>query len=91
MRVKFRGKTYSVTYRKTLPNRDEVGVIVNKGPAVRRIGILQSLSGLERLDTEIHEALHACLWDLDEHAVNESASDIARFLWRLGYRLPEPD
>ena len=38
------------------------------------------------LDTIIHESLHACIWDLDEEAVHESAKDIARILWRLGWR-----
>jgi hypothetical protein len=38
------------------------------------------------LDTIIHESLHACCWDLDEEAVHESARDIARILWRLGWR-----
>jgi hypothetical protein len=34
----------------------------------------------------IHEAVHACLWDLDETAVEEIAMSIARFIWRLGWR-----
>jgi hypothetical protein len=37
------------------------------------------------LDTIIHEALHACT-ELDEDAVDESATSIARLLWRLGWR-----
>ena len=38
------------------------------------------------LEWFIHEALHACLWDLDETAIHETARDLARFLWRLSYR-----
>lgn len=38
------------------------------------------------LDTIIHESLHACLWDLGEESVQESAEDIARIIWRLGWR-----
>ena len=38
------------------------------------------------LDTVIHESLHACLRDVNEEAVNETATDIARLLWRLGWR-----
>ena len=41
---------------------------------------------LQDLDTCIHEALHACFWDLDEEAVDATAADIAAFLWRLGWR-----
>jgi len=36
-------------------------------------------------DTVLHEALHACT-ELDEEAVEETATDIARLLWRLGWR-----
>ena len=38
------------------------------------------------LETAIHEALHACSWSTNEEKVGETAYDIARFLWRLGYR-----
>ena len=38
------------------------------------------------LNTTIHEALHACDWDKTEKKVNNTATDIANFLWRLGYR-----
>jgi len=39
------------------------------------------------LETAIHEALHACDWAAHENKVEMTAKDIARFLWRLGYRL----
>lgn len=38
------------------------------------------------LDVLIHESLHACFWDMDEEAITESATDIANFLWKLGWR-----
>ena len=44
------------------------------------------LKGLRKLEMFLHEPLHACLWDLDEEAVEETARDMARFLWRMGYR-----
>ena len=52
----------------------------------KEIRIRESLKGEDRLDTIIHEALHACLWELDDDFVDTIASDIARVLWRLGYR-----
>lgn len=55
----------------------------------KTIRVRPSLKGRVELDTHIHEMLHACLWDLDEEAVCESAEDIARALWRLGYRKTE--
>lgn len=39
------------------------------------------------LETAIHESLHACSWRAKEESVSITAKDIARFLWRLGYRL----
>jgi len=39
------------------------------------------------LETAIHESLHACRWTAREKTVEVTAKDIARFLWRLGYRL----
>ena len=38
------------------------------------------------LETVIHEALHACNWHASEEKVDVTARDVARFLWRLGYR-----
>lgn len=38
------------------------------------------------LEVAIHEALHACNWKAKEDKVEITAKDIARFLWRLGYR-----
>jgi len=34
----------------------------------------------------IHEALHACNWSKSEEVVDQTSRDIARFLWRLGFR-----
>ncbi|MCE5185012.1 MAG: hypothetical protein LLF76_02680 [Planctomycetaceae bacterium] len=39
------------------------------------------------LELLIHEALHACDFKDSEEKVSTSAQDIARFLWRVGYRL----
>ena len=47
--------------------------------------------GFARLDTIIHESMHACVPDLDEEAVDETSEDIAKLLWRLGYRGPDDD
>lgn len=38
------------------------------------------------LETVIHESLHACSWKSTEQKVEKTAKDIARFLWRLGFR-----
>lgn len=41
---------------------------------------------LEDLSATIHEGLHACFWDIEEDAVDDASQDIARLLWRLGWR-----
>lgn len=46
----------------------------------------RDLSKRVGLETAIHEALHACRWTAQEKTVTITAKDIARFLWRLGYR-----
>lgn len=48
--------------------------------------IERDLSKRVGLETAIHESLHACFWSMKEEKVGIVARDIARFLWRLGYR-----
>lgn len=52
----------------------------------KEIRIRKDLKGEALLDTLLHEAAHAADQSKDEEWVNEMASDIARMLWRLGYR-----
>lgn len=40
----------------------------------------------ELLNSLIHEGLHAVKWNLHEKTVRKMADDLAKFLWRLGYR-----
>lgn len=47
------------------------------------------LSGRIMLNTLIHESIHACDWNASETKVQQMATDISRFLWRLGYRQTE--
>lgn len=48
--------------------------------------IMRPLDTRAGLETAIHEALHACDWKAKENEVTDVARDIARFLWRLGWR-----
>lgn len=38
------------------------------------------------LETIIHEALHAECWAKTEEVIGRTAKEIARLLWRLGYK-----
>lgn len=55
-------------------------------PTIRIHADLKERKGLE---TAIHESLHACFWAKSEEKVEQTAKDVARFLWRLGFRLTE--
>jgi hypothetical protein len=81
MRCRLRGKYYTLKFAKLKPplmglcNWDE-----------KTISIADRLGGEIELDTIIHELLHACQPDLAEETVNQTATDLARVLFRLGYR-----
>jgi len=50
------------------------------------IRICTDLEKCKGLETAIHESLHACFWAKTEEKVSQTAKDVARFLWRLGFR-----
>ena len=52
----------------------------------RLIEVDHRIRGRLELDTLIHEMLHAVYPFLAEDPVNDSASEIASILWKLGYR-----
>lgn len=60
-----------------------------KKKAKPKILIDQRLAGRSRLEIEIHEALHACLPQTSEESITETAKDVARILWTLGYRIDD--
>lgn len=61
----------------------------SKPRATRKILIDSRLTGRSRLETEVHEALHACFPQVSEETITEAGADIARILWSLGYRIKE--
>lgn len=62
----------------------------NQNPtATRKILIDSRLAGRARLETEVHEALHACFPQVSEETITDAGADIARILWALGYRIKE--
>jgi hypothetical protein len=77
----FRGKTYHIATERLdgLADQDE--------DKQRWLFIFRDLRQKVGLETAIHEALHACDWKASEEDVTGTACDIARFLWRLGYRM----
>jgi hypothetical protein len=55
-------------------------------PAQKVILITPCKETKERLDTIVHETLHATKWGLTEEEVQRIANDITAVLWRAGYR-----
>ena len=55
----------------------------------RKILIDERLKNRPRLETIVHECLHALYPTVSEEHITESARDLARVLWSLGYREQE--
>jgi hypothetical protein len=87
MQVTIRGKRWELLFKK-LPGGD-VGQCQSPSSLNKKIIIDPSQSELDILGTTVHELMHAAYWDLDEEAIDSSSMDIARVLWRLGYRRNE--
>ena len=83
MRIRIRGRYFTMTFERLPATHD--GSCNYEG---REIKIRKTLRGERQLEVVIHELLHAAHWDLDESAVEETAEDLARVLWKLGYRSP---
>ena len=45
-----------------------------------------TLKAKPHLETAVHEALHACFPSATEDDIEQKGRDVARWLWRLGYR-----
>ncbi len=82
----FRGKRYRIDLVPPCKIANDFGRCSPPKSKGKSIQINKRNSNLEELDTYVHEAIHACTWDMDEEAVTEMGKDIAKFLWRLGYR-----
>ena len=82
MKTTLRGRLYDIIYMKAPPEFDgECGEIKPE------IFINRVLGDRPRLEAELHEMLHACMPDLNEEAIDDTARDISKFLWRRGYRM----
>jgi hypothetical protein len=83
MRCKLRGKYWSIVFEKL--HKSTLGLCDWSSRKIT-ISTARKVNGELQLDTIIHELLHACQPDLAEETVEETASDIARVLTKLGYR-----
>lgn len=82
--VTVRGKRWKLMF---IPLRGDADGTCDPPDATgKAIRINSSLNDERRLEVIIHELLHAGHWYISEEAVEETARDIARALWRIGYR-----
>lgn len=96
-RHSFCGKRYNITWEKPPKWPD------GKGNKFQPTGLCDSPDSLdptividpqlteeELLKTAIDEAIHACIWPLDNDFVDEMSESIGSLLWRMGFRLQKP-
>jgi len=78
----FAGRRFAVRDQRTLPQGDLGECDWEK----RTMAIPVDGDTLTDLDVTVHEAIHAAFPFIEEHYVEKGATDIARLLWRLGWR-----
>lgn len=88
MRLKILKRWWILEWVKGFKLKGECDAPTTNGKKIR---IKSEIKGELLLDTLIHEQLHAAAWDMSEEWVNDTATDIARNLWRLGYRRVSDD
>ena len=93
MKVRILGKNWNLQFvprlGKNEAGEDKAGDCDHPEAKNKSIRVLSGLRGEKRLDTIIHEFLHAADWTKDEEWVAASAHDLARILTRLGYKEDE--
>jgi hypothetical protein len=62
------------------------GCVDTNRSTIPTIMLMRDLGTRAGLETAIHEALHKLYPLMSEDRVDQSAHDMARFLWGLGYR-----
>ena len=86
MHIQIAGRRWRLTF---VPRSLRRGWFGKCESATRSITIESGHPQKQELDTLIHEMLHASLDPVDEQYVQQTATDIARVLWRLGWRKTE--
>jgi len=82
MKHTFRGKSYHLYESDTL----EGGECTDPNSPKREMTIPIEGEDVYDLEVIIHEALHACQYDICELAIREISHDIATLLWKLNWR-----
>jgi len=83
MRIRVLNRTWNLRFAPNLANRGDCDPPGKPGKEIR---VSSALRGEERLEVVVHELVHAAGWHIDEGFAERFAGDVARVLWRLGYR-----
>jgi len=84
MRVSILGRHWTLKFER-MP-KDTNGDCSDPNSPNKTIRVDHRLQGKDRLDTLLHEALHAADWHRDEDSVARFAEDFATIAYRLGFR-----
>ena len=77
----FRGQAFDVTF-----TEDVDGLCVKPNHPKGEVLLFTERPPKQFLESAIHEAMHAMNWSIPEDVILERAHELARWLWRLGYR-----
>lgn len=87
MKVKLAGKQYEIVFRRSIDACESRGQCDSPKLKNPKVYIQEGQTELDELDTLIHEMIHACSHEwLAEDWVNKTATDVARALYKLGWR-----
>jgi hypothetical protein len=86
MIVQILGRRYKMQFVNKIDDNGTRGFCDKPTAKNKKIVIEKGMPPQEELEVTIHELLHAADWHKDEEWVEEVGKDIARILYRLGYR-----
>lgn len=77
----FRGRRYRIKFHHRF-DQDAMGLCEHPNALNKTIHIRPNLPVKEMVETMIDEGIHACIWELDNQVVDETSTDLTRFLMR---------
>ena len=83
MIVRILGRRWRLVFDRLRDSRGDCDSPTTPSKSIR---IDSRLRGERELEVILHECRHAADWGQSEEYVTEEARDVARILWRLGYR-----
>jgi len=84
MRLTIGGRYYRLKWVDEIDGGKTFGECDPPDSKEKEIRIVRTLRGEKRVETIIHECLHACHWDMDENWVSSSTQEIAHVLESTG-------